>query len=373
MISFTRRSGYAVEHILPQHLLKAALLQDERAIQAWRAWKSMVDEDNLDEGSHRLLPLLHQNLSRLGVNQEEIKKYTQVFRFYWYKNQLIVSKAMPILSALNQAGIEYLFLKGIPLAFHCYPNPGLRPFADVDILVKPEDALQAYALLKQYDLTPLLNYPEEKLLQLRHAQGFRATAGLMIDLHWRLLYRNWDNQSPLVFWENTIAFQFGAHTANTISISAHLMHVCLHGLDWSFIAPIRWAADAAILLRNHTDQIDWDWILHQTQNRRLTTQLNRQLDYLRNEFDLPIPHQVFQRLAAAKRWRWEKLETRLATHPPNILRKLLGFWFSHYRSHPNTSLWRRLATFPQFLFDILNITHTKNIFPTLLTKLREWV
>jgi hypothetical protein len=58
MRNFTRRSGYAVEHILPQHFLEAALLQDERAIQAWRAWKPLVDEDNLDEGSHRLLPLL---------------------------------------------------------------------------------------------------------------------------------------------------------------------------------------------------------------------------------------------------------------------------------------------------------------------------
>ncbi len=369
MRSFTRRSGYAVEHIFPQHLLKAALLQDERAIQAWRAWMPLVDEDDLDEGSHRLLPLLYHNLSQLGVDQGEINKYAQVFRFYWYKNQSIVANSAPILSALDEDGIEYLFLKGIPLAFHCYPNPGLRPFADVDILVKPMDALQAMALLQEKGFTPLLDYPEERLLQTRHAQSFRAVSGLTVDVHWRLLYRNWDNQSPLVFWENTIAFQFGADIANTISISAHLMHACLHGLDWSFIAPIRWVADAAILIRNHSDQIDWDWILHQAKTRRLTTQLLHQLDYLHAEFDLSIPNQVMKSLAAANHWRWEKLETKIVSQPPNILNKLLGYWFFHYRSYSNSTPWKRLTTFPQFLLDILNIRHIKDIIP----KLRTWV
>ena len=52
MKSYTRRSGYAVEHVLPERLLRAAILDDERAVEEWKAWQPLVNEDDLDEGSH---------------------------------------------------------------------------------------------------------------------------------------------------------------------------------------------------------------------------------------------------------------------------------------------------------------------------------
>ena len=373
MRSFTRRRGYAVEHKLPQSLLKAALLKDERAIKTWRAWQSLVDENDLDEASHRLLPLLYQNLSRLGVDQDELSKYKQVYRFYWYKNQLIINKATRIIQSLENSGIECLFLKGFPLAYHYYPNPGLRPFGDVDILVKPADALHAYALLRENNFIPSINYQEDKLFKFRHSHELRDASGLLIDLHRHPMYRTWDSDSAMAFWDDTVSFSFGSQTARTMSASAHLMHACLHGLDWSYVAPVRWAADAAVLINTYADNIDWDGIIRTTERHRLTVQLRSQLQYLQSVLNIDIPRHVLKTLDTAKRWRWEKIESRFASQPPNMFTKLIGFWLLHHRYHPSSAYWRKLLKFPKFLIDMLNIQSANDIFPTFFRKLKEWV
>jgi hypothetical protein len=370
---FTRRSGYSVKHVLSQQLLKAVVFQDERAIQAWRAWQPLVDEDDLDEGSHRLLPLLYQNLSQLGVNSEELEKYKHVYRFYWYKNQLVVSKAIPILQALDQNGIEHLLLKGVPLAFQYYRNPGLRPFGDVDVIVKPSDTPAAIAILEDLNLVSNENFPKEGLLEFRNAQNFRSTNGLSIDLHWQALHRSWGQFNPLINWDDVVTFQVGVHTCRTLNTSAHFLHTCLHGLKWENISPVRWAADATVIFNKHSSEIDWDWIIDQTKFLHLTGHLDHQLHYLHTNLDMLIPPRVFQTLSASRTKRWEKIEMQFAVRPPNAITKLLGFWFIHYRLDPGRTNLMKIRSFPGYLLYMFNIRRSKDILPVFFKKIREWI
>lgn len=48
---------------------------------------------------------------------------------------------------LDEAGIEGAFLKGADLNLRCYPEPGLRPMADLDLLVRVEDLPRLARLL----------------------------------------------------------------------------------------------------------------------------------------------------------------------------------------------------------------------------------
>src|SRR2546430_6554391 len=45
-------------------LLRAALLQGPRAVEAFERWRHLVDVEELDPDSHRLLPQLYHNLDR---------------------------------------------------------------------------------------------------------------------------------------------------------------------------------------------------------------------------------------------------------------------------------------------------------------------
>jgi hypothetical protein len=305
------------------------------------------------------------------VNPDELEKYKQVYRFYWYKNQLIISKAIPLLRAFEKAGMDYLLLKGVPLAYKYYSNPGLRPFFDVDILVHPADALKAYSLLQQRGLIPSRIQSPKDVILFRHAQDFISSSGISIDLHWKLLYRDWGNRFNDTVWNKTADFKIGNIGLRTLNSSAHLLQTCIHGVEWNHISSVRWAADAEVLIEN--GEIDWEWMIQEAESRFLTDQLKRQLDYLSTFLELDIPAKVISGLANSNRWRWEKLETNLITRPPNIFSKLLGYWFLHLRNHPSITFSRNLITFPDLLKKILEIKSIKDLFPSLLRKLLEWI
>lgn len=373
MRKFTRSSGYAVKHDLQDQLIKAALFKDERAIEIWKAWQPQVDEDDLDEGSHRLLPLLFKNLSALGVGAEELKEYKRVYRFYWYKNQLLASKIVPILKAFAEEGIQYLLLKGLPLAYGYYPDPGLRPFGDIDILVKPGKAGWAFAALRSLGFSPWVDYPGELVTEIRHSALFLSKEGYRVDLHWDLLPRNWGVRANENLWNDVHQFQVGDATLETPHPSAHLLQACLHGIEWSFVAPVRWVADASFILDKRLEQINWDWIIQESRKRRLSEQLKHQFERLKVEFEIPIPERAIAALESGRHPRWQKVEKIVVARPPNLFTKLIVFWFYHLRSNPEKSLLARIHSFPGYLKAVFNLGPDEKLVFVLVQKLRHWI
>ena len=78
-------------------LLKAALLRDEPALDAWAEWKVGVDIDSLDWGSQRLLPKLYKNLHSHGIEEPLVRKFKGFHRRTWCENQLKFRKLAPAL------------------------------------------------------------------------------------------------------------------------------------------------------------------------------------------------------------------------------------------------------------------------------------
>ena len=116
-------------------LLKAALLTDRSAVEAWRKWAAQEDFDNLEYASVRLIPLLYQNLSNLGVKEPILARYKGVYKKFWFQNQLLFGRIQKILPQLHQAGIQTMLFKGAGLVTGLQLSPGLRPMDDIDILV----------------------------------------------------------------------------------------------------------------------------------------------------------------------------------------------------------------------------------------------
>jgi len=69
-------------------LLRASLSDGPEALQAWQDWRAATDIDTLDQESYRLLPLLYDNLRRLGVDDPVLVRYRSVYKHMWYRNQL---------------------------------------------------------------------------------------------------------------------------------------------------------------------------------------------------------------------------------------------------------------------------------------------
>lgn len=94
-----------------------------------------------------------------------------------------------VLADLEQAGVAALPFKGPTLGTWLYGDPGLRPGADLDLLVGPRDVVRARARLLALGWSPCSQPPERLLgpyVRLGSTLYFTAPGRADVDLHWRL-------------------------------------------------------------------------------------------------------------------------------------------------------------------------------------------
>jgi len=128
-----------------------------RLFLAWEQWRNREDLDFLDHSSNRLLPLLFHNLEKHGVADEVMLRYKGTFRKNWYKNQLLFAELKEVVQLLQNEGIETMVLKGSALLLSkTYPSYGLRPMADLDVLVPASQIAKAIEVLDENNWNSIL-------------------------------------------------------------------------------------------------------------------------------------------------------------------------------------------------------------------------
>jgi hypothetical protein len=110
-----------------------------------------------------------------------------------------------------------------------------------------------------------------------------------------------------------------------------LLLACVHGTPWSPLPPFRWIADAVVTARAAGEGLDWDRVGAEAERRELTVATGAALAYLRDEFGLPVPWRLSDRLAAAPASRHERAAFRAAGRPDSPLRTLRMAWDRYRR------------------------------------------
>lgn len=272
-------------------LLQASLLKGSDALEALHKWKSAVDTDQLDLSSYRLLPLLYRNIRAHNMTDPLMNIFKGVYRSTWYKNQLLFHNMANLLRFFHEAGIQTMILKGAALTVLYYKDHALRPMQDFDVMVPIEQIFAAINLLRNLHWTPISELTNDLLdtyLSTRHAYTFVDAANHEFDLHWHLLYECLETNADDDFWDAAVPIRVSDVSTCTLNPTDQLFHVCVHGIRWNYVPPLRWIADAMMIL-NTSPTIDWDRLIVQAQKRRLILPLRDSLVYLRDLLNAPIP------------------------------------------------------------------------------------
>lgn len=293
-------------------LLKAALLQGEPALRAWEGWKRTVDlRDPLDPECYRMLPLVYRNLRTLGLADPWMGRLAGVYRREWYRNRLLLHAAAGALARLHAGGIETMVLKGAALLTAYYRDCGVRPMGDCDVLVPTAGRRGAIDVLVRSGWKPLYRDPArltDAVLDTRHSWGFVDARGLQLDLHWHALWLSCDPDADDDFWSRAEALTLEGVATRVLDPASLLLNVCVHGAEWEQAAPLRWIADAAIILRERGAQLDWDRGTAQAERHHAALLLRDALVYLRDSLGAAVPDYALARLHRA---RISKLERRM--------------------------------------------------------------
>lgn len=128
-------------------LLRGAFLDGDAALTACNDWLSTNGLDSVDPDCFPLVPLLHRKLEALGAEHPELDRLEEARQQTWLQNQMVLREAAEALKSLDAAGIDALLLGGLALVTGYYRDPGLRPIRQIEILVRPRDAVRAAGVL----------------------------------------------------------------------------------------------------------------------------------------------------------------------------------------------------------------------------------
>jgi len=187
---------------------------------------------------------------------------------------------------------------------------------DVDLLVPPQRARDAMAVLGEAGWRSSFSDPADRI-RIHHSVDLSRPPGGEIDLHWQSLWLAADD-GPL--WDAAVPLSLGGVEARAVSAADNLLLVCVHGLPWSEVPPIRWAADAVTLIRSADPAVDWSRVREEARRRRLSPWLAVALRFLRDELAAPVPAGLVEELAADPVGRAERAALASAMRPDSPLR-----------------------------------------------------
>jgi hypothetical protein len=255
----------------------------------------------------------------------------------------LLAGTLPVVWALERAGLATLLLKGVALILTVYARPGLRTAGDADVLVEPRAAAEARAILTRLGWRPIRRVAESTQW-LRHSQGFVNDDGIRFDLHWHALAECCADEVDREFWQRAEVFRRDALTTRVLSPPDQLLQVAVHGLRWGGPRSELWIADAVAILRRAGAAFDWNLLVAEARRRQLAFQLARALHRLEEVVDVGIPAHVTGTLAAVPASWQDRLEYRAKLGPPAPARLLFLFWRALARAAPHRSALSRAVT-----------------------------
>ncbi|MDH3280601.1 MAG: nucleotidyltransferase family protein [Gammaproteobacteria bacterium] len=136
--------------IRPDESIIAAI---RTAARGQKSWQGIVDQAE----AHGIAPIAYRNLKHAGVTMpRNVAQALQGLTLRHRRSaEIRTNMLLQILDVLDAAGIHAIVLKGAALMHLIYPEPGLRPMRDLDILVDPRRAADAQRrLIDELSFTP---------------------------------------------------------------------------------------------------------------------------------------------------------------------------------------------------------------------------
>lgn len=245
-----------------QQRVKLQCITDQ--ITTWQQLSTQAEEQGM-------APLVNYHLRKASITfpHETQRELTALALRHRLINQVRTNTLVELSTLFHQAGIPFLVLKGMAIAYLLYPSPDLRPMKDLDLLIRSEDSEKVTLLLIENGFKQHIDaffHPSELHLPTfsKEVDGFKIS----IEVHHRLLPEK--NQK---FWGYLGKFQKPHQriaisdevTVETLSKEEFLYHLCKHTFfSYHNLEPLKmiWVADICNFAEKFIDDIDWQYIKH---------------------------------------------------------------------------------------------------------------
>ena len=245
----------------------------------------------------------------------------------------LVKAAIKAEAAFQASAIETIWLKGMALANTLYPDPALRPMADLDVLVpfgRREAALEAAeaAGFSTYeDVSRLFGTGDEMGTSHHYHLRDRTNEIAVLEIHFELLSRGREllpRENHRLFWEQMETLEINNLEFTILKPEENLLYLCAHTALQHGEAEFDLLRYFDMHLVVTETEIDWDRLVGQARELAWSYPVERCLRICKGYFHTPIPEEAFGRLAEGNGDDAVRRRARLLQNPVREWEGLLG-------------------------------------------------
>ena len=275
-----------------------------------------ADWEEVFQGLYRngLLGLTHRYLKQWEPQDypppEFRQRVQQAYRISTIRMALMYRNTGKVLAQLAESGVDYMVVKGPALAYTVYPDPALRAFNDLDLLVREQDWSAMHRLLVQMEFKPEEDQPQPppKLvpqavlyeLKYRHPE----TRWLLVEVHYDdLLNAGLASRDVAGFWQRAIRVDVEGVPVKALSLEDQLIHLCAHA-HYHGYTRLNCFSDMAFIVRDHAAQLDWERLLQTVRIEEAQVGVYYSLHFLDQLLGVSVPEDVMAALQPDRFRRW---------------------------------------------------------------------
>lgn len=302
---------------------------------SFKGWDQLVQR----AGYQGVTGWVYEVLKELGeplVPRETLNNLHDARLLYTARMAVMSLGQADLLKALNQAGLDFIILKGSYLAEHVYPRQDLRVYTDIDLLVRESSLGLTGEILTDQGFKIVEENKSSVFDEGKTQVHYYREDRLPIDLHWQIINLPTHEASISVdmgeIWKSSQKVKIGGVDARVLSREDTLLFQCAHMTAHHDFNRLLWFKDVQQVVRRYQDEIDWDLFIEKTRRYRLKTFVFYSLQ-MTSEIcgDLPVPERVFKELYP--NYLTARLFERLA-RKSNILE------LQNSRRRPALEIWR---------------------------------
>jgi hypothetical protein len=201
-----------------------------------------------------------------------------------------------VISAMADAGIPVLLVKGAVLSAMYYPREDVRHCHDIDLMVSRENVMAAVEHLEAQGFTSdnADNMLRQGTFCLRHPDG------LPVLLHTRFFSCACYESSMQGAWQRSMDSQIHDSQVRILCPEDMFLHICGQGMAGAQRGKLIWISDAWHVIKQ-APQLDWNAIRGRSENSRLILSCAAFVSYLTGRLGADIKPSVLQGMVEGAR------------------------------------------------------------------------
>src|SRR2546430_12630777 len=278
-------------------LLLACCACDEKVERVQNALRRKPDWERLVRlaDHHGVLPQVYSALAQAEVaSSAALSTLRPMYERSVHQALWLTRELLRIIECFDSHGIRALAYKGPTLAQILYGNVTSRQFADLDILVSPDDLPKVRACLAELGYEASLNLsPREERAYI--AAGYELVFDLgehrnLLEIQWRILPRFYAIDFNIErFFDRAIAGDLCERAVRTLCPEDLMLVLCVHASKHAW-TQLSWIREIGELSKSQL--LDWVAILNEAERLGICRILAVSLALANNLFGAEIPEAV---------------------------------------------------------------------------------